>query len=125
MRLTRSVLFLAALGGALSFTTALHAQAPAAAAPASVAVPAPGTGPVLGEPVVGVRAHVGTAAYESAPVAELFPQDRSLGAGRNVAMMLVGGAAVVTGLIIGDDAGTLLAVGGAIVGLYGLYQFLK
>jgi len=39
--------------------------------------------------------------------------------------MVVGGAAVLTGVIIGDDVGTVIAVGGALVGLYGLYEYLK
>jgi hypothetical protein len=39
--------------------------------------------------------------------------------------MVVGGAALLTGLIIGDDPGTVIAVGGAVVGLYGLYQYLQ
>ena len=39
--------------------------------------------------------------------------------------MVVGGAAVLTGLIIGDDAGTIIAVGGAVMGLYGLYEYLQ
>ena len=44
--------------------------------------------------------------------------------GSGVGLMLFGGAALITGLIIGDDAGTVIAVGGALVGLYGLYVFL-
>jgi hypothetical protein len=39
--------------------------------------------------------------------------------------MIVGGAALLTGLIIGDEVGTVLAVGGAGVGLYGLYRYLQ
>jgi hypothetical protein len=39
--------------------------------------------------------------------------------------MIVGGAAFVAGAIIGDTAGTLFMVGGAAVGLYGLYQYLQ
>ena len=38
--------------------------------------------------------------------------------------MIFGGAALVTGLIIGGNAGTVIAVGGALVGLYGLYVYL-
>ena len=38
---------------------------------------------------------------------------------------VVGGAALLTGLIIGDDAGTVIAVSGALVGLYGLYEYLQ
>ena len=41
-----------------------------------------------------------------------------------VALMAVGGAALVIGAVIGDDAGTLVMLGGAVVGLYGLYLFL-
>jgi hypothetical protein len=41
-----------------------------------------------------------------------------------VAMMIVGGAALVIGAVIGDDAGTIVMLGGAGIGLYGLYLFL-
>ena len=49
---------------------------------------------------------------------------RRAGLGQPVALMVVGGAALLTGLIIGDSAGTVIAVGGALVGLYGLYEYL-
>jgi hypothetical protein len=39
--------------------------------------------------------------------------------------MIVGFGAVIVGLLIGDDVGTLIAVAGAAVGLYGLYHYLK
>lgn len=41
------------------------------------------------------------------------------------AMMVVGLAAVVTGIAVGDDAGTILVLGGAGIGLYGLYKFMQ
>lgn len=44
--------------------------------------------------------------------------------GRGETLMIVGGAALLTGLIIGDDAGTVIAVSGAIIGIYGLYLYL-
>jgi hypothetical protein len=50
---------------------------------------------------------------------------RRAGYGQPVALMVVGGAALLAGLIIGDAPGTVIAVGGAIVGLYGLYEFLQ
>ena len=50
---------------------------------------------------------------------------RRAGYGQPIALMVVGGAALLAGLIIGDDAGTVIAVGGALVGLYGLYEFLQ
>ena len=40
-------------------------------------------------------------------------------------LMIVGGAAFVAGALIGDDAGTVLMVAGAGVGLYGLYLYLR
>ena len=39
--------------------------------------------------------------------------------------MIVGGAAVLVGLVIGNGAGNAIAVGGAVIGLYGLYQYLQ
>jgi hypothetical protein len=44
---------------------------------------------------------------------------------QNEAMMIVGGAALVVGAIIGGTAGTIFMVGGAGVGLYGLYKYLE
>jgi hypothetical protein len=44
--------------------------------------------------------------------------------GSGVGLMILGGAALITGVIIGDNAGTIIAVGGAIVGLYGLWVYL-
>lgn len=40
-------------------------------------------------------------------------------------LAIVGGAAVIGGLLIGDDAGTAIAVGGLVMGLIGLYMWLK
>lgn len=40
-------------------------------------------------------------------------------------LMIVGGAALLTGALIGDDAGTLIMIGGAGIGLWGLYLFLQ
>jgi uncharacterized membrane protein len=37
------------------------------------------------------------------------------------AAAIVGAALVVTGLVVGGDAGTVIAVGGAGLGLFGLY----
>jgi hypothetical protein len=43
----------------------------------------------------------------------------------NRAMMIVGGAALLVGAVIGGNAGTIIMVGGGVVGLYGLYKFLQ
>lgn len=43
----------------------------------------------------------------------------------NTALMLVGAGAVILGAAVGGDAGTVLIIGGAGVGFYGLYRFLN
>jgi hypothetical protein len=81
------------------------------------------TGPTLSG--AAVAAHV--------PQRERRPSDadaraatapRRAHAGPAVALMLVGATAVVLGLVVGGDAQTPLVVGGAVVGLIGLYQYL-
>ena len=39
--------------------------------------------------------------------------------------MIVGGAAIVLGLLMGEAIGTLFVVGGAVAVLVGLYQYLQ
>jgi hypothetical protein len=39
--------------------------------------------------------------------------------------MVVGGAALIIGAVIGGTAGVLIAVTGAAIGLYGLYNFVQ
>lgn len=45
--------------------------------------------------------------------------------GRNTAMMIVGGAALIVGAVIGGTPGTLVMLGGAVVGLFGLWNYLQ
>jgi hypothetical protein len=87
-------------------------------APQTVA-PAPVVGPTLD------AARAGVAPRESKTLMKNSSADAHIGAGQNVAMMVVGGAAFLTGLIIGGDGGTVIAIGGAAVGLYGLYNYIK
>lgn len=47
------------------------------------------------------------------------------GAGKPVALMIVGGAAIILGAVIGDAPGTLFMIGGAVALLIGLYQYLQ
>lgn len=49
---------------------------------------------------------------------------RSPSRGSGVGLMILGGAALITGAIIGGTPGTIIMVGGAVVGLYGLYVYL-
>jgi hypothetical protein len=45
--------------------------------------------------------------------------------GKPMAMMIVGGAAVILGALIGDDVGTIFMLGGTIAFLIGLYEYIK
>ena len=51
--------------------------------------------------------------------------DGRMGDNGNVAMMGVGAAAVGLGLIIGGDGGTIVALTGGVIGLVGLYRYLR
>jgi len=42
-----------------------------------------------------------------------------------MAMMVVGGTALLVGAIIGDTPGTIFMIGGAVIGLVGLYEYLQ
>ena len=44
---------------------------------------------------------------------------------RSETLMIVGGAIFLAGAIIGKDAGTIIMISGAAVGIYGLYLYLQ
>jgi hypothetical protein len=52
-------------------------------------------------------------------------QRRGTQTSKSVALMIVGGAAIVLGALIGDDVGLLFMIGGAIALLIGLYRYLQ
>ena len=124
----RFVRLAAAAALVASAAPAVHAQgnvgAPAAAASgASSAAAMPGAtrGPTLNAATVGVRATESQSLrLANAPA---FQQNRS---NRNsLSLMIVGATALLVGAVIGDDAGTIIMVGGAVIGLWGLYNFLN
>jgi len=84
-------------------------------------VATPSAGPTTAASTVGIRAPVAQRSNANGAAAA----DPHLGAGQNIALMVVGGAALIIGAVIGDTAGVLLAIGGAIVFLYGLYNFVQ
>jgi hypothetical protein len=89
-----------------------------AQAPASAHMQKAAAGPTVAASVVGVKR--AEAAKTLAPAAET-----RLGAGKNVALMVVGGAALIIGAVIGGTPGVIIAVTGAAIGLYGLYNFVQ
>jgi hypothetical protein len=76
-------------------------------------------GPTVSSNVAGVRAPTVARSLNARAA------DAHMGAGTNVALMVVGGAALIIGAVIGGTAGVLIAVAGAAVGLYGLYYFIQ
>ena len=64
-------------------------------------------------------------AVQPATAPALAPSGGNLGAGKNLAMMGVGAAAVAIGLAVGGTGGDVIAISGGVLGLYGLYRFLQ
>jgi hypothetical protein len=85
----------------------------------TASVAAPG-GPTLDGATVGIRHSAEQGVTQPANVgAAVRHGDQS------TAFMIVGGAAFIAGALITGDAGTVIMVGGAAVGLYGLYLYLQ
>ena len=104
---------------AVALTLALAISYPAAAqspppSPAAAVGPAVSLAPTL------AATHIGFAAEDQAPLTVNAAAAR-MGPREGRVFAIVGGAALLSGLLIGGDAGTVLAIGGAGVGLYGLY----
>lgn len=93
---------------------------PSQAAPSSQPAPAP-RGSEKSIERLGIDRTPASAA-KSVTLSPVAPVQR---VGQSKAMMIVGGAGLIAGLIIGGDAGTVVAVAGAAVGLFGLYNYLK
>lgn len=89
----------------------------AASAPTPQSQPA---GPTMDRAAAGIRATRNT----DAPAA-VDPLPRREPTNQNKAMMIVGGAALIAGAIINDDVGTIIMVGGAGFGLWGLWKYLE
>jgi hypothetical protein len=103
--------------GAMILTLAVSrravAQAPAPS-PAAAAAPTTSLAPTL------AATHLTFATVDQAPLmANTSAARMSPSEGKAVA--IVGAAAVVIGLVVGGDAGTVITVGGAGLGLFGLY----
>lgn len=113
--------------GALVALTALALVLPASARAESVppttpadttAAAAADLGPTVAAASVAVRSRA------DASVDAAAAQSRA-GLGQPRALMFVGLAALIAGALIGDTPGTIIMIGGAAVGLYGLYHYLQ
>jgi hypothetical protein len=101
---------------------AMSALAPSLTTPApalaNAAAEATATTPVVG-PVAGA---VALKAKSSAPVPAPKMQDTNRG---NTALIVVGLATIVVGALVDDDAGNILILSGAAIGVYGLWRMLR
>ncbi len=84
-----------------------------------VAAPQHSDGPV------SVQAGISASLATSASAAYVPQQERSMGNGTNVAMMIVGGTALIVGLSVGGDGGQIIAISGAVIGLIGMFRYLR
>jgi hypothetical protein len=73
--------------------------------------------PTQASATVGVRA--------IAPVGALVPTPAPRAYSESPAMMIVGGVALLVGAVVGGDAGNVLMVGGGVLGLFGLWNYLR
>jgi hypothetical protein len=133
-RFTTAAAVLFAAAGSLaaqgaSSGVSIEQQVPVVASP--VADQTPVAAPAAEQPVslapFADKASVGVRQLAPTPPTPYAPPPREK-VGSNVALMIVGGAAIVLGaIIVGDHsaAGGLLIVGGAVAGGIGLYRYLQ
>ena len=115
---TRSLMLLAGLV-AVSAPSSATAQGPSALRPSAAPLSA-----VSGSPIAA-QASVGVQRLQPAPAPVSKPAPFRGDTRQNRALMIVGGAGMLTGMVIGGDSGTLISVGGGVVFLWGLYQYLQ
>ncbi|MCG6989475.1 MAG: hypothetical protein LJF06_15030 [Gemmatimonadetes bacterium] len=138
MSLTHS--WLVAVGAALVFAAPAAAQTaasantdpqPAASAniapqPAASAVQVTAPTPVLSlAPTKESTALSLRITPVTVPAAAIAPLPAEGAQSANVALMIVGGAALVVGSVVHGDTGTIIMVGGGVIGLIGLYRYLR
>jgi hypothetical protein len=98
---------------------------PSAVTETPAEIPAP-SGPTLDNATSGIHANT---AHEDLTAAEAAQRAADAGGhggiGKGAVILIVGGAAIVGGILIGGAGGTALAIGGALVALYGIYLLLQ
>lgn len=116
----QSLLPLGLIMAALFTPAPLVAQTPASLAAVPVATaPEPAVSALAGPRVhqAGVSRSVAVASPDSPPQ---FQGDR-----RDIAWMVVGGAALVVGSLVGGDGGTIIMITGGVIGLLGLFRYMQ
>lgn len=104
---------------ALAFVLALMLPLTAQAQTPMKNSDAPGTGPWRADAIVGIQNQSAVDYSSRAALASTASK------GQPIALMAVGAAAIVLGALVDNDASDLLIVGGSVIGLYGLYLYLR
>jgi hypothetical protein len=81
--------------------------------------------PATGASRTGLRAGVHTRETSRPDRPTMVEAGGRANLGQARAMMVVGAAALIAGAVIGGQAGTFIMVGGAVIGLVGLYDYLQ
>jgi hypothetical protein len=129
IRPSSALLAFACVGAAL-LPASVRAQATdvasvAVSAPVSAVTSAPSSPRSIAVPHVAVSGIDTRASIDASDALVPALQDRGMRAGPNIALMGVGVAAVVLGLLVGGDGGAVIAVSGGALGLLGLYRFMR
>lgn len=108
------------------FVAALLLAVPLVAPSAQQVSTTVGAGASVGPRISSTRAGItvqGTVAARGEVTAPA-PQNPALRR-RGVPQMIVGGAAIIGGALVGDDAGAIISIAGLGVGLWGLWLYLN
>ena len=117
-------LFAAPAGAqAVTGSSLLAAPVPAVEAPTAAAAVVVAPSDVAAGPRLATMPAAAHRAESTGPLRMMAATHANMGQAK--ALMIVGAAAFVAGAIIGDTPGTIIMVGGAAVGLVGLYQYLQ
>lgn len=79
------------------------------------------SGPTIQAAAIGFRASAKPVEANKSTAAPLIARHQ----GQDVALMAVGVGAMIAGALIQGKAGTIILIGGAAVGLFGLYHYLE
>jgi hypothetical protein len=112
----------------LVLAAAAGAQTPTLAATVSQPAPRPvvqATAPATVGPVLRSSAVSEQARPRRGPLEITDPMTPPVTKHQSTTMMIVGGAGLIVGAIIGGTPGTLVMVGGGVLGLFGLYYYLQ
>ena len=109
------------LFGSTAAILTLIAAAPLNAQSSSATAAEVRAGPRIDMSTAGIRLPAASPKSDAEPLLQRRQAPRSQAA----TLMIVGGAALLVGAVVGGTAGDLLMVGGAVIGLVGLYRYLQ